>query len=289
MASGSLSGMRGPGADAIRRNRHGREAPGQGIPGPACWRILRARAGGGATGPAPATDRDAWSLFAPLVAATPRPFVLAQVGQSLDGRIATTTGDARTVSSPAGLAHLHRCRALVDAVVVGIGTVLSDDPQLTVRLVEGRSPHRVVIDPRGRLPAQARMLAADGCRRLVIRADAETGVGLTLPRPTLPPEDGVEIIALPAPAGRIGPAAILAALVARGMTRILVEGGAHTIAAFLDAGLINRIHVAIAPIIIGSGPSGLCLAPIDRLSEALRPQARVFHLGPDLLFDCALA
>src|ERR1044071_4782095 len=92
------------------------------------------------------------ALFAPFEAGTTdRPFVIAQLGQSLDGRIATLSGDSKYINSASALDHLHRLRAQVDAVVVGVGTVVADDPQLTVRRVAGRSPARVVIDPRGRM------------------------------------------------------------------------------------------------------------------------------------------
>src|SRR5262249_31638048 len=111
-------------------------------------------------------------IFGPVQAgAVDEMVVVAQIGQSLDGRIATATGHSHYINGHEGLAHLHRLRALVDAVVVGIGTVLADDPQLTVRRVAGPHPARVVIDPRGRLPACARMLVADGAERLVVTAE----------------------------------------------------------------------------------------------------------------------
>src|SRR5712675_3092510 len=114
--------------------------------------------------PAPWEER-----FGPLKAgATDDLVVVGQFGQSLDGRVATESGHSHYINGPAGLAHLHRLRALVDAVVVGIGTAVADDPQLTVRHVAGPSPARVVIDPSGRLPATARLLADDGIRRIVI-------------------------------------------------------------------------------------------------------------------------
>jgi riboflavin-specific deaminase-like protein len=225
----------------------------------------------------PAEARAAWALYAPLAAAARgRPYVFAQVGQSLDGRIATVTGDAADVSGPDGLRHLHRCRALADAVIVGVRTALTDDPRLTVRLVSGPSPARVVIDPRGRLPNRARLLAADGARRLVVQACDK-------PRPA-----GVEVVRLPAAGGWIDPAAIRDALAERGLNRLLVEGGGVTIAGFLDAGLLQRLHVAVAPLIIGAGPSGLSTAPVARLADALRPETHVYGLASDVVFDCAL-
>jgi riboflavin-specific deaminase-like protein len=175
---------------------------------------------------------DPWEgLFGPLRAGrVDDVMAVAQLGQSLDGRVATESGHSHYINGPAGLAHLHRLRALVDAVVIGIGTALADDPQLTVRRVSGPQPVRVVIDPNGRLRASARLLAKDGVRRIVLTAkDA---------RPKLP--EGVEIVGLPQPGGQIAPSAILAALKARGLRRILIEGGADTVSRFLAAGCLDR-------------------------------------------------
>ncbi|WP_324580466.1 RibD family protein [Amaricoccus sp.] len=247
------------------------------------WAALRAlRAGERAILPDPAwTDaaRAAFDLYAPLArgAAGEAPFLFAQVGQSLDGRVATVTGDAADVSGREGLRHLHRCRALADAVVIGVRTALTDNPRLTVRLCDGASPARVVIDPRGRLPADARVLAEDGARRLVVQA-------CDIDRPA-----GVEVVRLPDSAGWIRPEAIGLALARRGLARILVEGGGVTIAGFLEAGLLDRLHVSIAPLIIGAGPTGLRTAPIARLADALRPETFVYGLDTDVVFDCALA
>jgi diaminohydroxyphosphoribosylaminopyrimidine deaminase/5-amino-6-(5-phosphoribosylamino)uracil reductase len=205
--------------------------------------------------------------------------VVGQFGQSIDARIATTSGDSRYINGAEGLAHLHRLRALVDAVLIGVGTANMDDPQLTVRRVSGPSPARVILDPRGRLPATARVLAADGIRRLVITcAGAAT---------RFPP--GVEIAGLPESDGHIAPAAILAALAERGFRRILVEGGANTVSRFLEARCLDRLHVVIAPIIIGAGPSSMTLPPIARVDHALRAPMRAHVLGEELLIDCDLS
>ena len=218
-------------------------------------------------------------LFAPLENGTVDELVvIAQIGQSLDGRIATHSGHSHYINGIAGRAHLHRLRALVDAVVVGVGTVVADDPQLTVRLVAGPNPARVVLDPRGRLPVQARVLSEDGSRRVVVTAT---------PRPTLPA--GIEIMLLHAPEGRIAPATILRGLAERGFRRILIEGGAATVSCFLAAGCLDRLHVLVAPMIIGAGRSGLALPPIDHIDGALRPPTRVHLIDNEVLFDCDLS
>src|SRR5262249_48501398 len=205
--------------------------------------------------------------------------VVGQIGQSLDGRAATATGHSHYIHGPEGLDHLDGLGALVDAVLVGVGTALADDPLLTVRRVAGPHPARVVIDPNGRLPAAARALRDDGVRRLVVTA---RGAGTQLPV-------GVERIALPCAQGRLDPCDILRSLAARGLWRILVEGGPATVARFLEARCLDRLHVVVAPIILGGGRSSLDLAPITRCEEALRPHTVTHVLGNEVLFDCDLS
>ncbi len=217
-------------------------------------------------------------IFEPLRSAPPDGLVVVgQIGQSLDGRIATPTGHSHYINGPAGLAHLHRLRALVDAVVVGVGTAAADDPQLTVRHVAGPNPARVVIDPNGRLPAEARLLDVDGARRLII-----TTVPSSMPA-------GVEVVTLEKAGGGIEPAAILAALAAHGLRRILIEGGADTVSRFLAAGCLDRLHVVVAPIILGSGRTGIALPPIERADQALRAPIRTHRLDDEVLFDVDLS
>jgi riboflavin-specific deaminase-like protein len=231
-------------------------------------------------GYAPSPLSDACNLFSPFHdAPSDRPFVAAQIGQSLDGRIATVSGQSRDISGEAALDHLHRMRANVDAVIIGTGTVLADDPQLTVRRIIGNSPARVVIDPSGRFgTAAGKWAAEDGVRRILISA---------VPARVLP---GVEPIQLAAMDGRIAPKAIVEALFARGLRRLLIEGGPRTLALFIEAGCIDRLHVLITPVIIGSGRPGFELSPVPELKAARRPRTKVYHLGGgDVLFDCDLS
>jgi diaminohydroxyphosphoribosylaminopyrimidine deaminase/5-amino-6-(5-phosphoribosylamino)uracil reductase len=168
---------------------------------------------------------------------------------------------------------------LVVAVVVGFGTALADDPLLTVRRVAGPQPVRVVIDPGGRLSGSARLLAGDGVRRIVL---TESGVEPKLPK-------GIEIVELPKAGGQIAPSAILAALKERGLRRILIEGGADTVSRFLAAGCLDRLHVVVAPIVLGSGRVGLTLPAIERADQALRPPMHVHRLDDEVLYDCDLS
>ena len=205
--------------------------------------------------------------------------VVGQIGQSLDGRIATESGHSKYINGPAGLAHLHRLRALMDGIVIGVGTAIADDPQLTVRRVAGPQPARIVIDPKGRLGAKARVFADDGARRLLVIAR-----GTRCAPPT-----GVETIELPATDGQLAPAAILAALAGRGLRRILIEGGAVTVSRFLAAGCLDRMHVMVAPVILGAGRASFILPPVERADQALRVPMHAHQIEDEVLFDCDLS
>ena len=205
--------------------------------------------------------------------------VVGQLGQTMDGRIATVTGQSRYINGQSGLVHLHQLRALVDAVVVGVGTVLADDPQLNVRLVEGKNPARVVIDPRGRLDPKARIWGDDGVQRLWVVSDE---LDFEAPK-------GVKIIALPLIEGDFAPSMILKSLRSEGLERVLIEGGAETISRFLQANCLDRLHIIVAPIIMGSGRASFNLKAIEHMDQASRLEVQTHLLGSDVLFDCDLS
>ena len=236
--------------------------------------------------------RQVLDLYLPLQL---RPdLVIAQAGQSLDGRIATASGHSHYVTGNEDIRRLHRLRALVDAVIVGAGTVAADDPRLTVREAAGENPVRVVIDPNDRLD-RSRRVFCDGAAPTVVvrrRPGGRPGTPPAVPCadvPETPTPRGETVIDLPAgPSGAIDPVAVLAALREHGYRRFLIEGGGVTVSRFLDAGTVDRLHVAVAPLIIGSGRPAFTLAPIAALDEAIRPACRVFRLGDDVLFDLDL-
>ncbi|MGL5808314.1 MAG: RibD family protein [Nocardioides sp.] len=205
---------------------------------------------------------------------------IAQLGQSVDGFIATRTGDARFVTGPQDRRHLHRLRALVDAVVVGVNTVIADDPQLTVRDVDGGSPTRVVLDPHARAPRGAGVFQGGDVPTLWVVASGE-------PVPA-PPGPGVTAICLPATESGFEPALVVKALAERGLRRILVEGGGVTVSRFVAAGAVDRLWITTAPLLLGDGVPGIRFEGCDQLSDAVRAAPRRFEFGDDSAVELRL-
>lgn len=221
-------------------------------------------------------------LYLPICSATDaHPITIGHLGQSLDGFIATHAGESQYVTGEENILHLHRMRALCDAVVVGAGTVAADDPQLTTRLVSGPSPLRVVLDPARRLAAHYKVFTDDSADTLYVCArslvpQGETHVGLASIVTVDEGLDGVDV------------AGVLRLLRARGCHRIFVEGGGVTVSMFLEANALDRLQIAIAPLLIGDGRPAIRLPPRTALSDCHRPRYRVFRMGPDVLFDCEI-
>jgi riboflavin-specific deaminase-like protein len=221
-------------------------------------------------------------LYLPICSATKaRPIAVGHLGQSLDGFIAMPTGESQFVTGHQNILHLHRMRALCDIVIVGAGTVAADNPQLTTRLVSGPNPLRVVFDPSRRLASEYRIFNDEAaptlyaCTRTLV-GPGETHVG------------GATILGLDAGPAGVQVIELLSALRERGGRRIFMEGGGVTVSAFLEANLLDRLHMAIAPLIIGDGRPAIRLPPRATLSDCHRPSYRVFRMGGDVLFDCDL-
>jgi riboflavin-specific deaminase-like protein len=222
-------------------------------------------------------------LYLPICSATAaRPITVGHLGQSLDGFIATHAGESRFVTGQENILHLHRLRALCDAVVVGAGTVAADDPQLTTRLVAGPTPLRVVLDPARRLGDTHRVFSDDKAETLYVCARSLVG-------PDEQMFGQAVVVGVEDTADGIDVAELLGLLRGRGCTRVFVEGGGVTVSMFLEANLLDRLHMAIAPLIIGDGRPAIRLSPPTALSDCHRPRYRVFRMGTDVLFDCDLS
>lgn len=221
--------------------------------------------------------------YAPLLTG-PR-LVLAQLGQSADGFIAARTGDADFVTGEADRQHLHRLRALVDAVVVGVNTIVADDCRLTVRAVPGDNPVRVLLDPTGRAPLESTVLTDGAAPTLWCLGPAV--------EPPAALADHVQVMRLRLDGAAAGsswnPAGILAQLADRGLGRVLIEGGGRTVSQFFAADVLDRLFLTTAPVLIGDGVPGLRFTGADRLADALRAPTRRFLFGEDTCTEFDLA
>ncbi len=205
--------------------------------------------------------------------------VLGRIAQTLDGRIATESGMSFWISGPEDILHTHRLRAICDAIVVGAGTVKADDPLLTTRLCPGPSPVRVVIDTDRRLAGAYRMFQGGPPTLLLVANDLAGSDRLGTAEVLRLPRAGTGGLAIPA---------VVAALAARGLHRIFVEGGGITVSRFLAAGALDRLHVTVAPLLLGAGIPAFTLPGVAKPEDGLRLAWEIHRLGQDLLFDVSL-
>ena len=201
---------------------------------------------------------------------TGTPFVTAKFAMSLDGKIATRTGDSKWISGEKARGAVHRLRAVSDAVMVGVNTALADDPQLTARDRRreplDRQPLRVVVDTRGRMPPGARMLGEPG-RTLVASGDIGEGPAGALR------SAGAEVVALPGDGSSVNLTALMGYLASEhGVTSLLVEGGATLLGSLFDIGLVDKVIAFVSPVIVGgkTAPTPVAGAGFERMADTLR-------------------
>jgi len=214
--------------------------------------------------------------------ATPvRPTITIKIAQTLDGRIATRTGQSQWITCEPARALAHELRATHDAVLVGIGTVLQDNPRLTVRLVDGPDPLRVVADSGLRIPLDSHVLTEHPERTICISAEGASADRVAAVRAL-----GARVVF-----GRSGPDGLdlpdmLARLHELGIDSLMVEGGSGIITSLLRDGLVDRLVVCIAPKVLGAGLDAVGDLGIRDLGNALTFRATTIRqLGPDILFD----
>ncbi|MBN1318080.1 MAG: bifunctional diaminohydroxyphosphoribosylaminopyrimidine deaminase/5-amino-6-(5-phosphoribosylamino)uracil reductase RibD [Anaerolineales bacterium] len=215
--------------------------------------------------------------------ATGMPFVVAKFGMSLDGKIATRTGDSRWITNTESRTYTHTLRDQLDAILVGADTVIIDDPMLTTRLDKDdvKHPLRIVLDSKGRIPIDARILDSALPGKTIV---ASTEVVAVERRQALA-EKGIELLVCPEDDGRVDIKSLLVKLGSRQITSLLVEGGGTMMASFLEKGLVNKMLSIIAPLIIGGdAPTPVGGLGVDRLADAWRlTRLDVRQFGTDVL------
>lgn len=212
-----------------------------------------------------------------------RPFVVMKAAVSLDGRIATNSGESRWISSEESRRKSHELRDQLDAVLVGIGTVLADDPALTTRLPGARNAVRVVLDSQLRISTSSVIAKTSKETRTLI---CTTEGGSARKKKSLE-KLGAEVLVLKKDrAGRVDLETVLESLIGRELNSVLVEGGATVHGAFIDRRLVNKMVMFLAPLVIGGEHAPLAIAGkgVEKLSEALRlERMKTEQVGPDLM------
>ena len=234
--------------------------------------------------PLPASDLgklptvDVMALLGAVRPRSDRPFVVLKYAQTLDGRIATSTGDSKWISGEPERRMSHALRAACDGVMVGVGTVIRDDPELTVRMVSGASPMRVVLDTSLRIPADAKILGPEAMTTVITteRSDPDRRAELRA--------RGIRVEVVAERGGRVSIPAAFEVLRTSGTESVLVEGGSDVITALLAERLVDRIIVGIAPIVIGAGTQAVNSLGVQRIAEGIRLENRsIVPVGDDVL------
>ena len=214
-----------------------------------------------------------------------RPFLMAHLAQSLDGRIAAINGHSQWLSNEANLKHAHRLRALHDAVMVGAVTATLDNPKLTVRLVTGKHPTPIIIEGQSDLSLDDLQMIALHERVIVLHPQGK-------PHRVLPHAAKGKILALPIAPKKdsqekpvLAPSEILNALYENGISSIFLEGGGQTVSYFLQADCIALLHLHFSPLILGSGRSSFTLPVIDSIDKGLRFKMKHFNLDGEILLE----
>jgi riboflavin-specific deaminase-like protein len=214
------------------------------------------------------------------------PYVTLKWAQTLDGRIAAADGSTTRISSPPSLKLAHKLRATNDAILVGVNTVIKDNPELTTRLVKGRNPLRVILDSTLRIPLDSQVLQnQDKAKSLVAatpRADKKKLAALK--------KMGIEVLITPPDkTDRVDLKKLLKALGERDITSLLVEGGAEVITSFLKLGLMDKLVVIIAPRLLGSSTPSVSDLNITDLSKAFKLTFdKVYRSGEDIVVEAVI-
>ena len=211
------------------------------------------------------------------------PFVTLKMAQSLDGRIATSSGDSKWITGEQARRFVHRLRSQVDAVMVGVDTVIRDDPQLNVRWVKGKHPIRIVLDSRLRIPMASQVFEGERTILAITERSSEE-------KRRLVEEKGARVWMLPERDGRVDLTKVMRKAGQEGITSILIEGGRQVATSALTAGLVDKLLIFIAPKLIGAGTDAVGDLGIGRIEEAIGLEdVKLRRIGEDVLYTAMIS
>ena len=214
---------------------------------------------------------------------TKRPFVILKVAMSLDGKIATKTGDSKYITSKEARAYVHRIRTEVDAVMVGLNTVIRDNPELTPRLFEGKDPMKIVVDSQLKIPRNCKLMKNPGKLVVVTTAKAPKNEAAKLQ------QKGVTVIITKSNKGMVDLQDLMKQLGRHEITSVMIEGGSELNSSAIKAGMVDKLLVFTAPKIIGNGLGAIGNLGIDKIKKAIKlKNPSCMKIGKDTLVEAYL-
>jgi diaminohydroxyphosphoribosylaminopyrimidine deaminase/5-amino-6-(5-phosphoribosylamino)uracil reductase len=214
---------------------------------------------------------------------TGMPYITVKYAQTLDGRIATKSGDSQWISSEASRRYVHRLRSINQGIMVGAGTVVADNPQLTVRHVRGKNPFRIIVDSKLRIPIKSSVLTdANACLTIIATTSAAPAAKIAAVK-----KRGVEVwVVRKERDGRVGLRDLLKQLGKREIMSVLIEGGSEIITSLLKSGLVDKMIIPIAPMIVGKGLEAIGDLNINKINKAIRfTSFKTMKKGDDIIFE----
>ena len=214
---------------------------------------------------------------------TGMPYITVKYAQTLDGRIATKSGDSQWISSEASRRYVHRLRSINQGIMVGAGTVVADNPQLTVRHVRGKNPFRIIVDSKLRVPIKSSVLTdANACLTIIATTSDAPAAKIAAVK-----KQGAEIwVVKKERDGRVSLRDLLRKLGKREIMSVLVEGGSEIITSLLKAGLVDKMIIPIAPMIVGKGLEAIGDLNINKINNSIRfTSFKTMKKGDDIIFE----
>ena len=214
---------------------------------------------------------------------TGMPYITVKYAQTLDGRIATKSGDSQWISSEASRRYVHRLRSINQGIMVGAGTVVADNPQLTVRHVRGKNPFRIIVDSKLRIPIKSSVLTdANACLTIIATTSDAPAAKIAAVK-----KRGVEVwVVRKERDGRVGLRDLLKQLGKREIMSVLIEGGSEIITSLLKSGLVDKMIIPIAPMIVGKGLEAIGDLNINKINNSIRfTSFKTMKKGDDIIFE----
>ena len=218
--------------------------------------------------------KELFDIFLPMILNKNNPYIIGHLAQSLDGFIATHSGESKYISCKENIEHIHRIRAISDAIVVGANTILYDNPKLTTRLVKGKSPMRLILDPTNKIKGTEKVFKNPDRNSFKIISDKN--------------KNNKNSLSIPTQNNKFKKTNLISLFKKLNKRIIFIEGGGYTISDFYKKNILNRLHLCISPTIIGDGKNSFLIEKRKLIKDFKKHKIQYFKMGNDILCDIEL-